>query len=331
MVYVYKKTVGNKSYYYLRVSQRKGAKVLVKDIAYLGTTPEEVQKALGKLPQYATEIRKAYKTLRNFLQSSFYLDTAKTAKLKHDEFLQEKIFAVEACRLHFQTDFEKKASLSQREIWKNVVIEFAYNTTSIEGNTVTLREARKLLQDGLSPKDKTLREINDLQNTENVFLQLLQSKEELSHEFIQKMHQDLMNNIDPRKGYRIEDVHVLRAHFEATPAPYVKTDMSLLLKWYQNHKRLHPLVLATLFHHKFEKIHPFMDGNGRTGRMLLNYILLQHRYPPAIIRKKERADYLKVLSQADKVPLTRTEIEKYRPIIAFVASELQESYWNLFL
>ncbi|MBI4449148.1 Fic family protein [Candidatus Woesearchaeota archaeon] len=96
-----------------------------------------------------------------------------------------------------------------------------------------------------------------------------------------------MSNIDPRIGYRTLDVRVFRVRFETTPAPYVKTDMGILLDFYRsNLGRIHPLTLATIFYHKFEKIHPFADGNGRTGRMLLNLILLRARYPPAIIFRR---------------------------------------------
>ena len=147
-----------------------------------------------------------------------------------------------------------------------------------------------------------------------------------------KIHSGLMENIDPRKGYRVVDVHVIRANFDATPAPFVKTDMDLLLKWYnENKKKLHPLVLAAIFHHKFEKIHPFMDGNGRTGRMVLNYILMKNYYPPLIIHKKTRADYLEVLRKADKSDLTKSSKENYSSLAQFIADEMIVSYWNLFL
>jgi len=212
------------------------------------------------------------------------------------------------------------------------VIEFAFNTTSIEGNTITLQQAKNLLEEGKTPKNKTLREIYDLQNTEKVFFDIFNTNEELNHELIVKIHSGLMENIDPRRGYRKEDVHVFRAHFEATPFPYVLTDMNLLLKWYnENKKKLHPIVLATIFHHKFEKIHPFMDGNGRTGRMLLNYILLNNNYPPLVVHKKTRAEYLEALKKADKSSLTKFLKEDYFSLVQFIADEMIISYWNIFL
>jgi len=332
MVYLYKKTVGGKDYYYLRASERKGKKVISKDIAYLGNTIEEVRKNMINLSDYKNEVRKAYKTINSFLESNHWLEKAKHLKLKKDEFLLEKTEQVEACKLHYNSVFKKLDQTTKKEILKNFVIEFAFNTVSIEGNTINLEQARNLLEEGLTPKDKTLREIYDLQNTEKVFFELLDLNKEINHELIIKIHDSLLENIDARKGYRTTDVRVIKSNFKATPAPYVKTDMDLLLKWFnQNKNKIHPLVLGIIFHHKFEKIHPFMDGNGRTGRMLLNYILIKNNYPPLIIYKKTRADYLDVLRKADKSELTKSEKENYSSLVKFVADEMVFGYWSIFL
>ncbi len=332
MVYIYKKTIGNKVYYYLRASDRKKSKIITKDIAYLGSSLEEIKKALANLPKYSKQIRKAYNKINNFLESNHFLERAKNLKLKKDEFLGERLYEIEACKLHYNSAFKNNQELTKSEILKNFIIEFAFNTASIEGNTINLNEARNLLQEGRTPKNKTLREIYDLQNTEKVFLKLLKNIKELSHGLIIDTHSELMKNIDARKGYRTQDVRVIRSNFKATPAPYVRTDMDLLLKWYnKNKKKLHPMILATIFHHKFEKIHPFMDGNGRTGRMMLNYILLNNNCPPLIKKKKTRSEYLEVLRIADNSKPEEAKIEHYKKLVEFSADELTKAYWNIFL
>ncbi|MBU2634415.1 MAG: Fic family protein [Nanoarchaeota archaeon] len=327
MVYIYKK--GKKPYYYLRASERKNNKIIVKDIAYLGSSIEDVKKSL-KNPKYKDKIRKAYKTINNFIQSNHYLEKTKSLKIKKDIFLDKKLNEIEACKLHYNKEFQKNNKLTKNEILKNFIIEFAFNTTSIEGNTITLKEAKNLLENNLTPKNKTLREIYDIQNTERVFLNILNSKKEITNDFITKIHSDLMENIDNRTSYRTTEVRVLKANFKATPAPYIKTDMDLLLRWY-NSANLHPLVLAIIFHHKFEKIHPFMDGNGRTGRILMNYVLMKNKYPPLIISKKNRLKYLKFLREADKSDLTKNNKENYFNLIQFTINEMIENYWNIFL
>jgi len=332
MVYIYKKIIGQKPYYYLRLSERKGNRIITKDIAYLGNSIKDVKKSLEKLTKYKEKIRKAYKTIHNFIESNFYLEKVRALKLKKDTYL-DKLLEIEACKLHYNDAFKKNDEITKNEIFKNFIIEFAFNTTSIEGNTITLKEAKNLLEEGLTPKNRTLREIYDLQNTEKLFFWILKNlNKKIDHNLIIEIHSNLMDNIDTRKGYRIADVRVIKANFKATPAPYVKTDMDLLLKWYQdNKKKLHPLVLAATFHHKFEKIHPFMDGNGRTGRMLLNYILLANNYPPIIIYKKSRLDYLKNLREADKNSLLELKKEDYFGLIQFISDEMTKSYWNIFL
>jgi len=334
MVYLYKKPIGNKNYYYLRASEKKGKKSVTKDIAYLGNNIKEVRKNLEKLSQYKDEIRKAYHTIHIFLETNYYLEKIKELKLKKEEYLQEKLEEIESCKLHFNKVFNLKDETTKKEVLKNFVIEFSFNTASIEGNTINLEEARNLLNEGLTPKDKTLREIYDLQNTEKVFFDLYNSnfKEELNHDLIIKIHDALLEGIDVRKGYRTTDVRVIKSNFDATPAPYVKTDVSLLLKWYAlNRQKLHPFVLAVIFHHKLEKIHPFMDGNGRTGRMIMNYILMSKNYPPVIIHKKTRKEYLEAMRVADKSDFNKFDKKDYSELIDFCADEMTGSYWDLFL
>lgn len=331
MVYIYKKTIGEKDYFYLRASIRKGKKAVTKDIAYLGSSPEEIRKNLDKLPKsYEKDIRKAYYRIHSVLERNKYLTKAREMKLKADEFLSKELLdEVEACRLHYH-EFLKQHEKQKEGVYENFVIEFAYNTTSIEGNTITLNEAARLLSMNLTPKDREVREIYDIQNTRSAFFNLLGNMSEISHETITGIHAELMKNVDARVGYRNYDVRVLKSHFDASPAEYVRADMNLLIKFYnQNEKKLHPLSLAATFHHKFEKIHPFADGNGRTGRMLLNLILLKHGYPPVIIAKKERGLYLDALSECDKVDLDKAD-KRYKTLIEFAAWGMVNSYWGIF-
>ncbi|MGM5485070.1 MAG: Fic family protein [Nanobdellota archaeon] len=332
MVYIYKKTVGNKAYYYLRISERKGRRVISKDIAYLGDSIDKVKKELDNLPQYKDQIRKSYSNIHKFLESDYYNEKIKEQKLKKDPYLLDKKDGIEACRLHFNNVFDKEDELTKKETLDKFIIEFSFNSTSIEGNTITLDEAKNLFEEGKTPKNKTLREVYDLQNQKEVFFNILESGKKMSHRYIKDIHKKLMAGIDRRTGYRTRDIKVLKARFKSTPAPYVKTDMDMLLDWYKkNKKRLHPFVLAVGFHHKFEKIHPFMDGNGRTGRMLMNHILLKNNYPPIIIKNKYRKEYLDSLREADNSRLDEMKKEDYERLIDFTANDFISVYWGIFL
>ena len=322
--------VGDKSYYYLRASVRKGSRVISKDIAYLGDSIIKAKKSLSKLDGYKEQIKKSYRKINLFLESNHYLELAKEKKFKEDNLLKKDIYGIEACKLHYDKDFKKQNKLTQKQLIANFVVDFTYNTTSIEGNTIELKEVQNLFEEGLTPKNKTLREIYDLQNTKTVF-ENLDLKKNISDKLIVNMHDDLLINIDQRKGYRTKDVLVRGGGFSSTPWQFISSDVKELIKWYEENKKLHPLVLASLFHHKFEKIHPFFDGNGRTGRMLMNFILLKNNYPPIIIRKKYRTDYLDSLGVADKKNLFSKETKQYRKLVEFVVNELVENYWNTFL
>ena len=323
--------ISGKSYYYLRISKRTGKQVITKDIAYLGNDIKGAREKIMNLPKYKGEIRKSYRKINLFLEAEYYLHKAEKLKLKQNEFLDKQLTQIEAIRLHYLENFKKEDLRSKEEIIKNFAINFAYNTTSIEGNTITLKEAQNLLEEGKTPKNKTLREIYDVQNTEATFIELLTNKQKISQKLIETIHKKLMANIDKRIGYRIKDIRVLHSHFDSTPGSYVRADMNLLIDWYKkNEKELHPLVLASLFHHKFEKIHPFSDGNGRTGRMMVNFILMDKGYPPMIIYKKDRSMYLDALSSADKINITKID-KKYKELVEFMSGEMISSYWSLFL
>lgn len=331
MVYIYKKTKGSKTYYYLRASKRVGNKKIEKDIAYLGDTIERARKEFPKIARNKQEIRKSYRKINNFLENEYYKNKAGGLKLKNDDYLEKHLIEIEACKLHYSKEFQKLDKNSKKEILENFSIEFAYNTTSIEGNTITLEEAKKFFEEGKTPANRELREIYDLRNTRKVLFWLMEKKNPITHKLIVEVHKRLMSEIDERVGYRTRDVKVFKSHFDTSPGIYVKIDMELLLNWYSDNKRkLHPFVLASVFHHKFEKIHPFYDGNGRAGRMLMNYILMNAGYPPSVIYKKTRTDYINALSSADKINLTEID-KRYNKLIQYIADETIVSYWNLFL
>ena len=331
MVYIYKKSKGNRTYYYLRASKRKGNKKVEKDIAYLGSSIEEARKKFPEIARKKQEIRKSYRKINMFLEGEYYKNKIKELKLKKDDYLGDALTDIEACKLHYKKVFQKLDKQSQKEILENFSIEFSYNTTSIEGNTITLEEAKKFFEEGKTPANRELREIYDLRNTREVFFWLMDEKKEINAALIIEIHKRLLKDVDERVGFRTKDIRVFQSHFDASPGIYVNADMDLLLKWYkENKKKLHPFVLASMFHHKFEKIHPFFDGNGRAGRMLMNYVLLRSGYPPSVIYKKTRSDYLEALSSADRINLTETN-EKYKKLVKYLADETIVSYWNLFL
>lgn len=336
MVYIHVKRVGDKKYYTLRVSYRdKNGKIITKDLENLGGDPGEINiDSLEK--KYKKEIRESYKIIKRFLESNYYLEKAKKRKLKKSKFFtKEQLDEIEAIKIHFENKFLKLDELTKKEIYGLFLIKFAVSSAAIEGNTITLSQASRLLTENILPKNKTLREVYDLLNTQKVFFNLLTKKPDLTHDLIKKVHDELLENLDARKGYRTHDIHILGQPFKPSPGRYVKADMELLLKWYQEKEnKIPPLALTSLFHHKFENIHPFSDGNGRAGRMVMNLILLKKSYPPLIIPQTLREKYLKVMSEADKgleKSLLATGKDHYQNLLYFIFNEFKKTYWHTFL
>jgi len=335
MAYIHVKRIGDKKYYTLRISVRKDGKVITKDLCSLGNDISKINiDSLGK--KYKKEIRKSYETIKRFLETNHYLEKAKKKKIKKSlYFNKEQLDNIEATLLHFNSSFLKLDKLTQKEILDIFTINFAVNSTSIEGNTITLNEAHTLFQENILPKNRTLREVYDLINTKKVLDFLEENKPKITFELIEKIHDMLLENIDKRKGFRNHDIKILRQPFKPSPARYVKADMKLLLDWYNKNKnKIYPLALIAFLHHKFENIHPFSDGNGRTGRVLMNYILSFYNYPPFIISQRFRKEYLDVMNEADKSlkkGITNIDLKYYRKLLDFIYSQFKSSYWDIFL
>lgn len=335
MVYIHVKKIGGKRYYTLRISLREGSKVITKDIANLGDDVSKIN--IDDLERkYRKEIWQSYHTIKKFLESNYYIEKAKKLKSKKDTFYSKnQAIDIESTKIHYKNKFLKENELTKEEIYENFLINFAVNSTAIEGNTITLKEAHDLFKEDIIPKNRTLREVYDLTNTKKVFYYLIKEKPAIDLELIEKIHDMLLENIDKRKSYRNHDIRILGQPFKPSPARYVKADMIMLLKWFKDNKnKISPLPLVTFLHHKFEKIHPFSDGNGRTGRILINYILMGLGYPPFIISRRFREEYLRTMSEADgcmQKGLLNTELKYYGSLLSFIHSQFIFSYWDIFL
>lgn len=322
-MYVEKKKIGNQSYYYAKISVRAGKQVKTKTIAYLGKGSMKKKELEGKMKKITPKLEASAK--KEILQE--------LSKSKTSFFLAEDQIG----RLRdIRKDFQKKrlllGSALEKEMFQDFKTYYVYNTNAIEGNTLTLEETHFILNEQKTPEGKDLKEIYDHINEKETFDWLCQEKPQLSIEIILKIHARLLKNIDVRVNeFRRYNVRVLGTTFTPTDAQYIYTDMKLLFQWYTEHtKLLHPLILAALFHEKFERIHPFYDGNGRTGRMLVNFILLRAQLPPLIIKNKMRKIYYHVLSEGHHASLSETTSSHYKAIAQFFYDTFIETYKEIF-
>ena len=210
-----------------------------------------------------------------------------------------------------------------KKLWGQMQIEFTYNSNAIEGNTLSLRETQLVIQEGITIRGKSLREHLEARNhpdTIDYVEKLAQKGTTIKQDDILKVHALLMRSIDDQNAgkYRTGQVRVTGATFMPPPAEKIQAMISELLQTLsQNPDELRPIELAAFFHHKFVYIHPFLDGNGRTARLIMNAILMRNEYPFTVLLKVDRPKYLRALNEADNGNLV--------PFANFVANCVERS------
>ncbi len=200
---------------------------------------------------------------------------------------------------------DKKRPLSKetiKSLKESVNLEWTYNSNGIEGNTLTLRETQVVLE-GITVGGKSIKEHLEAINHEKAILYLDESvKDEnpITEWNIKNIHQLILKDIDNENAgrYRKENVTIKGAiHI---PPDYLKIPelMEKLILTYNTWSGYHPIVRASLLHGELVKIHPFIDGNGRTSRLLMNLDLMNSGYNPVIIKKESRLKYYEALDKA---------------------------------
>jgi Fic family protein len=206
---------------------------------------------------------------------------------------------------------------------EQLTLEWTYNSNAIEGSTLTLRETQLILETGLTIGGKSLREHFEVTNHKDAidYVESLAQQSELITPFhVRQIHKLVLSQIDNENAgqYRKTEVRIAGAKHvppEAWEVPQRMTEWGDWLKDAQ--KNIHPVELAAQAHHRLVAIHPFVDGNGRTARLVMNLVLFKHGYPPAVILRVNRKQYYQVLMQADT--------GKNDPLVNFVGRSVDHS------
>lgn len=238
---------------------------------------------------------------------------------------------------------------TEQRILQKFRLDWNYHSNAIEGNPYTYGETVAFLLEGITAKGKTLKDHLDIKGHDesiNYLLKVVKEKEyQLTEAEIRNLHKLLLkepylsdaitaDGVATKKEIKLGEYkqtpnHVKTStgaiHYYASPEE-TPIKMGELMNWFnkiKNNKEVHPLVIATLFHHQFVAIHPFDDGNGRMVRLLMNLILLQNRFPAIVVKQDDRMNYYQVLRQAD--------VREYLPITEYMAELLLHSlkiYWK---
>lgn len=179
-------------------------------------------------------------------------------------------------------------------------VDYAHNSTAIEGNTLTLIETKVLLEDEISVGNKSLREIYEVVNHNKAFAYVkkcISENKQLDENIVKDIHSILMENILVGGVYRNVEVRITGAKHKP-PAP---SEMYYQIKEFfsniNSKSDLNPIELAAWTHAEFVKIHPFIDGNGRTSRLIMNYQLMRNEFLPVSINTEDRLEYFNLLEE----------------------------------
>jgi len=221
-----------------------------------------------------------------------------------------------------KAELDKRRPLTQGELKRlqeEFLVEFTYNSNAIEGNTLTLRETALVLE-GVTIDKKPLKDHLEAVGHKDAFLyvqQLVADKALVSERVIKEIHSLVLMDKPEDKGvYRSIPVTIIGAYHEP-PQPYlVPVHMEQLMRDFAKEKR-HSIEYAALFHLEFEGVHPFIDGNGRTGRLLLNLMLMQCGYPPVNVKFTDRRRYYDCF---DSYYMDKTGA----PMVTMIAEYLEE-------
>ena len=212
-----------------------------------------------------------------------------------------------------------------KKLQEQFQVEMTYNSNAIEGNSLTLKETFLVINEGVTIKGKPLKdhlEAKDHHDALEYIYDLIQpqKKSTISEKLIRSIHQLVVKKTDEEWAGRYRNSNVVIAGAEHKPpdASLVPGLMQDLINWYKKkQKKLHPIELAALIHHRLVYVHPFFDGNGRTARLAMNIFLMRKGYPLVVILKNDRRRYYRVLQQADK--------KEYKSLVRFIAQAVERS------
>jgi Fic family protein len=216
-----------------------------------------------------------------------------------------------------------------RNLHEDLVLRWIYNSNAIEGNTLTLKETKVVLE-GITVGGKLLREHFEAINHRDAILyveQIVAGNEPLTEWMIKNLHQIVLKNIDDDNAGRYRTINVRIAGAEHRPPDliHVQEQMEALIAWYRGPAAsLHPVDRAARMHVDFVKIHPFVDGNGRTARLLMNLELLKAGFPAVVLPVEQRLRYYEALDDAH----SRGQYAPFLELIVECVNQSFATYWQ---
>jgi len=288
MTYLTAKNINGKRYQYL-----------VKSLRLPDGSQRKIQKLI-KSRESKRDLDKRYKDYFIQKEKDLYTKYALGKYETESIFTEKEIEKLESVRVDYKHLVNKLSKKQLKDAFDRFTVNFTYESNAIEGNSLTLKDVAIVIFENAAIEGKSLRDIYETRNLRNIMEMVRKNRFDINHKDIIKIHELLMRDIDTATGYKRVPNYIVGRRMETTPPEEVESEMNNLISWYEESvETMHPLSVSAIFHGRFERIHPFEDGNGRVGRLLFNAILMKSKYPPLIVRKSQRLSYLKVLEDYD--------------------------------
>lgn len=288
MVYLEKIERGSKTYYYItkniRVNQKKWTKIR----KYIGNKPPSKEQTKKTIEEIEKEALK--KGLTKPISKYTYLSNEEVEKLQD---LTEV----------FKKWYGKLDSIGKNKYDEDFIVRFTYNSNAIEGNRLSLRETSMILTENIIPAGATPNDYNETINSKDCYEFLKKYNGEFNQKFILKIHKLLTQNTNCKiiGNYRDQEVRISGSEWIPPAHNKLKEEMGKIFHWYYSARnKLHPVELGAVLHNKLVRVHPFADGNGRTSRVVMNWILMKKKYPLFYIELKDKINYYNAVEKGDK-------------------------------
>ncbi len=263
-------------------------------------------------------------------------DTNKPIDMRYKD--DDKEFIIDLSEDYFKEVDSKLLKLNNRRplpretlesLEKSNILDWTYNSNAIEGNTLTLRETKVVLE-GITIGGKSIKEHLEVTNHKAAILfleDIIDEKSDLSELNIKNIHSLIFKEIDSDNAgkYRTKNVVISGASQKPTDYINVPEKMEKLIYEYKGWNKYHPLIRSALLHGEFVFIHPFIDGNGRTARLLMNFEAMKSGYLPIIIKADVRSKYYDALDKA----MTTMDYTDFIKIIVEEENKILDKYLEL--
>ena len=231
-------------------------------------------------------------------------------------------------KLEYEQNKSKIDSVTLSSYEKDFELRFTHNSTAIEGNTLTLMETKVVLEDGVSIGGKELREIYEIINHKKAYgyvKKCIAENKTLDENIVKDLHAILTENIIVGGIYRNQEVRISGAGFTPPSGNEMYMQVKAFYEDLKNNPELNPIELAAWTHAEFVRIHPFVDGNGRTSRLLMNYQLMIQGFLPVSVDKEKRLDYYNALEEY----AVNKNLEPFANFIAELEEKQLDEYLKL--